>query len=133
MVLKRFSVAEKQNCKLLQCFQKYRKNYGRRCRQVMLALIKKPGTLHKLDPRCVHKLLNYVQDNGGFPLFAIASPFRGIDRERLPGHTLQRYQHRCSITRYVHGIELFLKEWHFSHRLNWCAANMNWRRRCGAM
>ena len=102
------------------------KSIIRRSRQVKPAQIRKPGRLHKLGPRCVRKLLNYVRDNGRLPLFAIASQFRAANSERLSVRTLQRYLHRDGINSYVAAVKPFLTERHISYRLNWCPKRRNW-------
>ena len=102
------------------------KSIIRRSRQVTTVSIRKPGRLHKLGPRCVRRLLNYVKDNGKLPLFAIASQYRAANGDRLSERTIRRYLHRNGINSYVAAVKPYLTERHISNRLNWCASRMHW-------
>ncbi len=49
---------------------------------------KNAGRKHKLGPRCVRRLLNYVRDNNRQPLFVIAAKFRTKNGEKLSERTI---------------------------------------------
>ena len=87
---------------------------------------KKAGRKHKLGPRCVRRLLNYVRDNNRQPLFVIAARFRTKNGEKLSERTIRRYLHKNGVKSYVAASKPFLTANHVTARLNWCVIRQQW-------
>ena len=92
----------------------------RRSKQVpTLTTVTKPSRKHKLGPRCVRRLLNYVKSNRQ-PLFVVAARFRTLDGTKLSERTIQRYLHKNGVRSYVAASKPYLTAKHIEARLNWC-------------
>lgn len=87
---------------------------------------KKPGRKHKLGPRCIRRLLNYVRDNNRQPLFVIATRFRTKDGVKLSERTIRRYLHKNGVNSYVAASKPYLSTKHITVRLNWCVIRQQW-------
>ncbi len=88
--------------------------------------INKPGRKHKLGPRCIRRLLNYVKANNREPPFVIAARFRTKDGTKLAQRTIRRYLHKNGVRSYVAASKPFLSAKHMEARLKWCTMRRQW-------